>query len=145
MDPGSRSETLTATNWYRAIMVWMAFMLVETAHGMVRELFIAPAIGALRARQVGIPVGCIIVFAVAWFSARWLGANTRRQQLLVGGLWVFLTPVFEFLIGSVVGDPWEQLAADYNPAQGGLMLLGLAFMFVTPMLVARPESRDTSK
>jgi len=45
----------------------------------------------------------------------------------------------------VVGDPWEQLAADYNPAQGGLMLLGLAFMFVTPMLVARPESRDTSK
>jgi hypothetical protein len=145
MDTGSRSETLTAINWYRAIMVWMAFILIETVHGVVRELFIAPQIGGLRARQLGIPVGCVIVFTVAWFAARWLGAMTRRQQLLVGGLWVFLTPVFEFLIGSAVGNPWPQLAADYNPARGGLMLLGLAFMFVTPMLVARPYSRDPSK
>jgi hypothetical protein len=145
MDTGSRSETLSTIKWYRAIMVWMAMMLVETAHGMVRELFIAPEIGGLRARQLGVPVGCVIVFAVAWFAARWLGAETRRQQLLVGGLWVFLTPVFEILIGSVVGNPWAQLAADYNPARGGLMLLGLAFMFVTPMLVARSDSGETSK
>ena len=51
MDTGPRSETLTAIHWYRAVLVWMAFMLVETAHGMVRELFIAPAIGGLRARS----------------------------------------------------------------------------------------------
>jgi hypothetical protein len=145
MDTGSGSETLTATNWYRAVIVWMAFMLVETVHGVMRELFIAPEIGGLRARQLGVPVGCVILFVVAWFSARWLGAKTRRQQLLVGGLWVFLTPVFEFLIGSAFGNPLPQLAADYNPARGGLMLLGLAFMFVTPMLVARPDSRDTAK
>jgi hypothetical protein len=145
MDAGSRSETVTPTNWYRAIIVWMAFMLVETAHGMVRELFIAAHIGALRARQAGMPVGCIIVFVVAWFAARWLGSQTRRQQLLVGGLWVILTPAFELLVGSMVGNPWEQMAADYDPARGGLMLLGLAFMFVTPMLVARSDSRETAK
>ncbi|MEO8062469.1 MAG: hypothetical protein ABI821_06955 [Pseudomonadota bacterium] len=120
-------------------------MLVETAHGVVRELFIAPEIGALRARQIGIPVGCVIVFVVAWFTARWMGAVTRKQQLIVGGLWVALTLAFEIFIGFAVGAPWEQIAADLDPTKGGLMLLGLAFMFATPMLVARPDSRVRSK
>ena len=125
--------------WYRAVMVWMIFILFESLHGAVREIFIAPRIGALTARQTGVPVGCAIVFAVAWFAARWLGATTRAQQLVVGGLWVVLTLAFEFTVGRAVGTSWSQLFADYNPARGGLMVLGLAFMFVTPMLVARPN------
>lgn len=141
MDARSRSESNTEVGWYRAIMVWMAFMLAETAHGVVRELFIAPDIGALRARQVGVPVGCVIVFAVAWIAGRWMGVHTRRQQLIVGGLWVVLTVGFEIAVGFAIGAPWEQVSADLDPTKGGLMLLGLAFMFVTPMLVARPHSR----
>jgi hypothetical protein len=119
----------------------MVIMLFETAHGAVREFFIAPAIGGLRARQAGVPVGCVIVFAVAWFTAGWLGAHSRRQQLAVGGLWVVSTLAFELSVGRAVGVSWERLLADYDPARGGLMALGLAFMFVTPMLVARPVSR----
>lgn len=145
MDTGSRSESNTEVGWYRAVMVWMAFMLAETAHGVVRELFIAPEIGALRARQIGIPVGCVLVFAVAWFAGRWMGANTRRQQLIVGGLWVVLTIAFEIGIGFAIGAPWEQITADLDLTKGGLMSLGLVFMFVTPMLVGRSHSRVESK
>jgi len=145
MDPGSRSDSLTAVPWNRAVMVWMVFMVFETLHGAVREVFIAPQIGGLKARQLGVPVGCAILFAVAWLAARWLGATTRVQQLIVGGLWVLLTLVFEFTIGRAVGTSWMQLLDDYNPARGGLMVFGLAFMFVTPMLIARPHSRETLK
>jgi len=53
--------------------------------------------------------------------------------------------VFEFTIGRAVGTSWMQLLDDYNPARGGLMVFGLAFMFVTPMLIARPHSRETLK
>jgi hypothetical protein len=137
MDAGSRNHSLNLP-WYRAVMVWMAFMLFETLHGVAREIFIAPQIGALEARQLGVPVGCAILFAVAWFAARWLGVTTRAQQLVVGGLWVVLTLAFEFMVGRAAGTSWTQLLADYNPVRGGLMVLGLAFMFVTPMLVARP-------
>ena len=45
--------------WLRASLVWMLIMLAETGHGMVREVFIAPVIGGLRARQLGVLVGCI--------------------------------------------------------------------------------------
>jgi hypothetical protein len=144
MDTGSRSHSL-AVRWYRAVMVWMIFMLAETAHGVVREVLIAPAVGALRARQMGVPVGCVIIFVVAWFAARWLGARTRRQQLVVGGLWVMLTVAFEIFLGFVVGAPWKPFMADLDPTRGGLMLLGLAFMFVTPMLVARRVRREASE
>jgi hypothetical protein len=113
----------------------MVMMLAETAHGAVREIFIAPAIGGLRARQLGVFVGSLLIFIIAWLMARWLNAATRREQLIVGVFWVALTLVFEFALGRASGTSWAHILADYNPARGGLMLLGLAFMFCTPMLV----------
>jgi hypothetical protein len=86
--------------WFRAALVWMLFILAETGSGMVREVFIAPVIGALRARQLGVLVGCIIIFIIAWLTARWMGAGTRRQQLSVGAFWVLLTLIFEFALGG---------------------------------------------
>jgi hypothetical protein len=115
----------------------MVMMLAETAHGAVREIFIAPAIGGLRANQLGVLVGSALIFVVAWLMARWLNARTRREQLLVGAFWVALTLVFEFALGRATGQSWIRILDDYNPARGGLMLLGLAFMFCTPMLVRR--------
>jgi hypothetical protein len=113
----------------------MVVMIAETAHGALRELFIAPAIGALRARQLGVFVGSILIFTIAWFMARWLNARTRRAQIIVGGFWVALTLVFELALGRATGASWPRMLSDYDPLQGGLMLLGLAFMFCTPMLV----------
>jgi len=110
-------------------------MLAETAHGVVREVFIAPAIGGLRARQVGVFAGSLLIFIIAWYMARWLNAATRREQLLAGAFWVGLTLVFEFALGRATGETWSRILADFDPSRGGLMLLGLAFMFCTPMLV----------
>jgi hypothetical protein len=41
-------------NWGRAIAVWMLIMLAESVHGIIRQLFIAPAIGDMPARQAGV-------------------------------------------------------------------------------------------
>jgi hypothetical protein len=138
MDPGSRSgEVAVAALLRRAAIVWMVMMLAETLHGAIREIFIAPVIGGLRANQLGVLVGSLLVLIIAWFMARWLNARTRRDQLIVGGFWVVLTAVFEFALGRATGESAFRILADYDPARGGLMLLGLAFMFCTPMLVRR--------
>ncbi|HET7812671.1 MAG TPA: hypothetical protein VFL16_19010 [Steroidobacteraceae bacterium] len=112
-------------------------MLFETLHGFVREVFIAPVLGDLRARQLGVLVGCLIVFAIAWLAARWMAAHTRRMQVTAGVIWVLLTLAFECLLGRALGFGWDRILEDYNLARGGLMLLGLAFMGVAPMLAAR--------
>lgn len=141
MDPGSRSgEVVPAALWRRAAIVWMVMMLAETANGAVRELLVAPVIGALSARQLGVFVGSLLIFIIAWLMARWLNAASRREQLIVGGFWVTLTLVFEFAFGRATGASWSRILSDYNPLHGGLMLLGLAFMFCIPMLL-RPGTR----
>jgi hypothetical protein len=123
--------------WTRATLVWMLIMLAETGHGVVREVFIAPMIGGLRARQLGVLVACVIIFVIALLLARWMKAGTSRDQFRVGAFWVALTLVFELALGRAMGLSWPRILSDYNPARGGLMLAGLAFMFLTPWLTRR--------
>jgi hypothetical protein len=123
--------------WLRAALVWMLIMLAETGHGVIREVFISPVIGAMRARQLGVLIGCILIFVIAWLTARWMNARTRREQLTVGAFWVGLTLIFEVVLGRATGASWSRILSDYNLLHGGLLLLGLAFMFVTPMLTRR--------
>jgi hypothetical protein len=123
--------------WLRATLVWMLIILAETAHGAVREIFIAPALGDLRARQLGIPIACVIVFAIAWATARWLAAATREAQLAVGFWWAALTVGFECALGRAIGLSWSRILSDYDPSRGGFMILGLAFMVFAPFLAAK--------
>jgi peptidoglycan/LPS O-acetylase OafA/YrhL len=122
---------------WRASLTWMLIILAETLHGMVREIFIAPVLGDLRARQLGVFVGCALVFVIAWLTARWLGAHSRRTQLQVGAFWGCMTLAFEFALGRALGTSWQRILEDYNPARGGFMILGMAVLFLAPMLAAR--------
>lgn len=123
--------------WMRSTLVWMLIMLAETGHGVVREVFIAPMIGGLRARQLGVLVACVIIFVIALLLTRWMKATSTRDQFRVGAFWVALTLVFEFALGRAMGLSWLRILSDYNPAHGGFMLAGLAFMFLTPWLTRK--------
>jgi len=137
MVDGSQRGEVGAFPWWRASLTWMLIILAETVHGMVREIFIAPVLGDLRARQLGVWVGCVLIFIIAWLTARWVGARSRRTQFAVGGLWVVLTLIFELALGRALGASWERILDDYNPARGGFMILGMTFMFLAPMLAAK--------
>jgi hypothetical protein len=137
MDTGSRGSEAGLRLARRATLVWMLIILAESLHGIIRNVFIAPHIGDLRARQLGVLVGSGIVFIIGWLTCRWMGAGTRGAQLGVGLYWVILTIVFEIALGRATGASWDRIFSDYNPARGGFMLLGLAFMAVTPMLTAK--------
>jgi hypothetical protein len=140
MDAGSRSQPLAVAGdvpWTRASLVWMLMMLIETGNGYVREVFVAPEIGALHARQLGLLIGSALVLLTAWACSGWLRANSLRTQLTVGGYWVALTLTFEFALGRAMGVSWTALFNDYNPLRGGFMLLGLLVMFAAPWLTRR--------
>jgi hypothetical protein len=66
-----------------------------------------------------------------------MGAGTRRAQVAVGAFWVLLMLVFEFALGRALGEGWDRILADYNPVRGGFMMLGMLFLFLSPMLAAR--------
>jgi len=121
----------------RAFVAWVLIIAAETVHGVLRQLLLAPVVGDLRARQIGVVVGSAIIFTIAWALARWLRARTVRAQLAIGALWVVLTACFEYALGRALGLTNERMLADYDVARGGFMLFGLAFMLVAPVLAAR--------
>lgn len=127
----------------RAILVWALIMLGESAHGVLRRLlFDADVLFALR--QVSVGVGVLIVFALTWVCLPWLRLRSAGGALAVGGVWVVLTLAFEFALGRVVGLSWSQILAEYDLAQGGVMVLGLLAMGLTPWLVLRLRSAPGS-
>lgn len=79
-----------------------------------------------------------VIFVIAFLSIRWVQVSETSSLILVGCIWVALTVMFEFAIGLLVlGYNGERLLEDYDPNRGGLMLFGLLFMLLSPLLAAR--------
>jgi hypothetical protein len=127
--------------WQRALVVWLVIILAESVHGVARQLFLMPLVGDLPARQIGVVLGSLLIFAIAWVFSRWLGARTTREQLGVGSAWVALTVAFELALGATLGLSPQRMLQDYDPTQGGFMVFGLLFMLLAPVLAAWTHRR----
>jgi hypothetical protein len=123
-------------SWPRALAAWLMIVVAESIHGTLRQLLLAPVVGDLPARQVGVLVGSLIVYVIAWLSIRWIGARTFAEQFRVGLAWVVLIAAFEFGLGAVLGYTRERMLADYDLGQGGYMGFGLLFLLFAPGLAA---------
>ena len=119
----------------RAIWLWLLMIVAESLHGIGRKLLIEPWVGDLRARQIGVPVGSLIIFAIAWWGIGWIRTQSLLKQLGIGVLWVAATVGFEIALGrGVLGLSWDRILSDYDLRQGGWMTVGLVFMALTPWL-----------
>ena len=123
--------------WMRAFAVFVFVIVLESVHGIFREAFLVPAVGDLRARQIGFFVGSAIVLFSAWLWSPWIGATSKRAQLRVGLSWLLLLLIFEFGLGYAMGLSWERMLSEYDPRSGGLMAFGTMVMFFAPVLGAR--------
>lgn len=66
--------------WWRALLVWLLIMAVETVLGTLRQLVLVPALGGgpgadLAARKIGVFVGMVMIFAITWLCIRWMIGN----------------------------------------------------------------------
>ncbi|HEY9832093.1 MAG TPA: hypothetical protein V6D26_16030 [Stenomitos sp.] len=122
----------------KSIIVWLVFIIAESLNGTIRILWLVPSFGDLRAHQISFITGSILVLAIATLFVRWLQASRISQLLGVGVLWLLLTVVFEIVLGRfILAYSWEQIAADYNLLQGGLMPIGLVLLTLSPLIAGK--------
>ena len=121
----------------RAVLAFALIAALETLQGIARTVWLLPAVGDLRARQLAIIVALAIVFGVALLTARWLGAPGTRRRLAVGALWLALMVGFDVAVGRALGFSWARIAADFDPRAGGLLGLAMLPIFAAPWLAAR--------
>jgi hypothetical protein len=130
--------------WLRVLVVWLLIAAAETLHGIARTLWLVPLVGDHAARQIGVVTGSLLIFAITWLAVRWLGLFGRRELVAAGALWVVLMLAFEIVLGrAVFGFGWDRIAAEFDPSRGGLMLLGLAALWLMPLFTARLRGVDS--
>ena len=128
----------------RTFAVWLLMMVIETVHGVLRTMLLAPVVGEFPARQIGVFTGSLLILAVTYLSLGWLRLDRPRLRLAVGILWAILTLAFEVGLGRfVLGYPWSRLVADYDIAHGGLMVFGLLLMVFAPSIACAFATRGS--
>jgi hypothetical protein len=120
-----------------AAVFWLIFAGVAIAAGIVRETWLVPRIGQLRAHQIGTLVVCTIFLAVIGIFVRRTRPSTR-EALSIGSGWVLLAVAFEFGFGHYVdGLSWSRLLADYDLSRGRLLLLVWLTVAAGPLVLTR--------
>jgi hypothetical protein len=127
--------------WLRAIAVWVLLMSGEVVHGIARTLYLAPAVGDFRARQLAVFSGSLLILLITTLTIRWLQVTAARALMLLGVMWVALTLAFEIGVARLAGYSWDRIASDYNLIHGGLMPLGLGVMAMSPWIALRLRRR----
>jgi hypothetical protein len=113
-------------------------MCVEFIHGVLRVMYLAPLVGDFQARQIGVPLGSLLILIIAYLFVRWIPADTTGALLIVGLLWFALTVAFELSFGRfVAGLSWERIASDYDVPHGGLLPFGLVVLMLSPFVAAK--------
>lgn len=122
----------------RALSIWALIAFLEMIQGILRARFLAPKVGDLRSRQIGVFSGSIIFFVITFFSFDWLGITSPQQAFWVGGLWFFCMMLFEFSVGHFVFHfSLKWLLNDFNFFKGRLLAFGMLFLALSPYLVGK--------
>jgi len=130
------------TTVIRAFVVWLILMGVEVVHGTLRTIFLAPRVGDLCARRIGVFVGSLLIVVVCFLMIGWIGVVRTRSLIAIGLFWLVLTAIFELGLGYYVfGYSWGRMASDYDLLHGGLMPIGLTVMALSPLITMRLRSR----
>ena len=118
--------------------MWLTIIIVEVLHGIARTIFLAPAVGDFRARQISVFTRAFLILVVAASFIRWIRPSHAREAVWVGIVWLGLTLAFEIAFGRyVVHAPWSRIASDYNLLRGGLLPIGLFILTAAPLIAAR--------
>jgi hypothetical protein len=125
----------------RGLAVWILIALAETVHGTMRTIILEPRVGDLASRQIGVLTGSLMILLIAYITIDWIGARKARALVAVGMLWLVLMLTFEVTLGRALGLSWERIMSDYVPSQGGLMIVGMAFLALSPSIAFRLRSR----
>lgn len=125
----------------RATIVWLVILVFAVLNGILREAVLFPAMGRIPGLIAsGIILGAII-FAVAYFTLRWIDAAGSKQLLLVGFLWLMLTLAFEFSFGLARGVSMDDILSAYSFKEGNIWPVVLLLTFFAPTLAAKARSQ----
>lgn len=122
----------------RAFLIWCVLLALAILNGALREAVMSPRAGDVAGHAISTGTLCVLILLVSWVAISWIRPLSARDVWTIGGLWLGLTVVFEFVAGHYLfGNPWSRLFQDYNVFRGRIWALVLMMTAVAPWLAAR--------
>lgn len=115
---------------------WIVFMVMAILNAAFRNKVYKPVIGDLAAHQISTIVFVSLIFVVTYLILQVSDLQlTDFSALVMGGIWLVSTILFEFVAGHYVfKNSWERLLADYNIFRGRIWVLVLVATFLAPYI-----------
>ncbi|MHC1757249.1 MAG: hypothetical protein AB9861_17760 [Methanosarcina sp.] len=128
---------MDAKTFLYAFGMWFLFVIVAILNGGFREKFVTPRLGKQTAHIISTLIFICVILTGTYLFLGSLNVDLSRSDLLfIGGFWLTMTILFEFIFGHyVMGHPWETLLADYNIFKGRVWILVLITTFLAPLFV----------
>lgn len=126
----------------QALLVWLMLLVLAVANGALRELVLVQVMNPAAAEVSSALLLVVLIALGAWLLVRW---TPRRYPLPawlgVGALWVGLTAAFELgVFHYVLGAPWQELLADYDPRHGYFGLVQLTALLAPAACAAAQQA-----
>jgi hypothetical protein len=118
---------------WKYIILWFGLVILAILNGLMREKVFRRYLEELTAHQASTFSFMILIGIYVWiFSSIW-PLESSGQALLIGGIWLAITIVFEFIFGHYVRKkPWQVLFADYDITKGRVWILVLIWTLLAP-------------
>lgn len=84
--------------------------------------------------------GAMVIFAITWLSLRWMRLRTEGEALITRVIWVALTVLFKLGLGRMLGFRSARILSDFDLSRGGLMVLSLTIMGLSPWIAHKLQS-----
>lgn len=120
----------------RYLLGWIGMVFIAIFNGILRGVAFEPYVSELTAHHISCVTGVSLFFVATWlYNLKW-PIGSSKQAILIGTMWLILTPIFGFGL-YVMGHPLEHLLNDYNLLAGRVWSLVLIAVFLLPTVVYR--------
>ena len=116
------------------LMYWLPMILLAVANGTLRQFILLDRFGELKAHQLSTLLLIVLCSIYVWAIFSQLSIQSTRQAFIVGIVWVALTIIFEFGMGTLANRPMENLLRDYQILSGRVWLVFLAWLLFLPAI-----------
>ncbi len=121
---------------WKYFIAWFPMIILAIVNGFFREKVLVEKLNELQAHQMS-TISMILLFGIyVWILFKIWPAESSKQALFIGLLWLMLTVIFEFLFGHyVMGHTWDKLLHDYNILEGRVWILILVWITISPYVI----------
>jgi len=128
-------------NW-KYFFSWIPGIPIAIVNGLLRNSVYTLVMNELHAHQLSAVSFAVFFGIYVWYIMKWVKLSSKKDALLLGLVWIFLTISFEFLFGHfVMGNSWEKLFHDYNLFAGRVWVLVLLWIALSPILFYHLQKR----